>query len=232
VDRRAVVTGGGRGIGEAIVTRLRGDAYDVVALDIAPGPGVYECDVTDPDAVRAAAADIGPVDALVNNAGAWRFDAIEDVSADDFSVAIDVNLRGPFHTMQAFGRGMLERGHGAIVNIVSIAAKHANPAVGSYGPSKAALLSLTEQVALEWGPRGVRCNAVGPGLVPTPGTGDVYRDPEVRSVRAGAIPLRRLAEPADIANVVAFLLSDEASYVNGQVIYVDGGFNITAIENV
>lgn len=223
--KRAVVTGGARGIGAAIVERLRSDGYDVAVLDLVASEGVIGCDVTDPEAVREAAVEVGPVDVLVNNAGAWRFGALEDVSAEDFAVAIDVNLRGPFHTMQAFGPGMVERGSGAIVNIVSIAAKHANPAVGSYGPSKAGLLSLTEQVALEWGPKGVRCNAVGPGLVPTPGTGEVYDDPQVREVRSGAVPSRRLAEPADIANVVAFLVSEDAAYVNGQVIYVDGGLS-------
>ena len=223
--KRAVVTGGARGIGAAIVDRLRADGYDVAVLDLVAAEGVIGCDVTDPGAVRAAALEIGPVDVLVNNAGAWRFGALEDVSADDFALVIDVNLRGPFHLMQAFGPAMIERGSGAIVNIVSIAAKHANPAVGSYGPSKAGLLSLTEQVALEWGPKGVRCNAVGPGLVPTPGTGDVYDDPQVREIRSGAIPMRRLAEPADIASVVAFLVSDDAAYVNGQVIYVDGGLS-------
>ena len=223
--KRAVVTGGARGIGAAIVDRLRADGYHVAVLDLVAAEGVIGCDVTDPGAVRAAALEIGPVDVLVNNAGAWRFGALEDVSADDFALAVDVNLRGPFHLMQAFGPAMIERGSGAIVNIVSIAAKHANPAVGSYGPSKAGLLSLTEQVALEWGPKGVRCNAVGPGLVPTPGTGDVYDDPQVREIRSGAVPTRRLAEPADIANVVAFLASDDAAYVNGQVIYVDGGLS-------
>ncbi|MGK0226829.1 MAG: NAD(P)-dependent dehydrogenase (short-subunit alcohol dehydrogenase family) [Thermoproteota archaeon] len=222
---RAVVTGGGRGIGAAIVERLRSDGYEVVVLDALAGAGVVQCDITDPDQVRAAAYQIGPVDVIVNNAGAWRFGALEDVSAQDFAVAIDVNLRGAFHVVQSFGRSMLDRGSGCIVNIVSIAAKHANPAVGSYGPSKAALLSLTEQIALEWGPRGVRCNAVGPGLVPTPGTGDVYDDPEVRAVREAAIPMRRLGQPSDIANVVAFLVSDDAAYVNGQVIYVDGGLS-------
>lgn len=223
--KRAVVTGGARGIGAAIVERLRSDGYEVAVLDLVAADGVIGCDVTDPEAVREAATEIGPVDVLVNNAGAWRFGALEDVSAEEFAVAIDVNLRGPFHLMQAFGPAMLERGSGAIVNVVSIAAKHANPAVGSYGPSKAGLLSLTEQVALEWGPRGVRCNAVGPGLVPTPGTGNVYDDPQVREIRSGAVPAGRLAEPADIANVVSFLVSEDAAYVNGQVIYVDGGLS-------
>lgn len=222
---RAVVSGGGRGIGAAIVDRLRTDGYEVIPIDLLPGEGIVACDITDPAAVQQVASDIGPVDVLVNNAGAWRFGALEDVSAEDFSVAIDVNLRGAFHTVQSFGAAMLERGSGSIVNIVSIAAKHANPAVGSYGPSKAALLSLTEQIALEWGPRGIRCNAVGPGLVPTPGTGQVYDDPDVRAIRSNAIPVRRLGEPSDIANVVAFLCSDDASYVSGQVIYVDGGLS-------
>ncbi len=223
--QRAVVTGAARGIGAAIADRLRADRYDVIALDLEATDGVISCDVTDADAVRETADEIGAVDVVVNNAGAWRFGALQDVTAEDFALAIDVNLRGPFHVLQAFGPAMLERGSGSIVNIVSIAAKHANPAVGSYGPSKAGLLSLTEQVALEWGPRGVRCNAVGPGLVPTPGTGDVYDDPNVREIRAGAVPSRRLAEPTDIANVVAFLVSDDAAYVNGQVIYVDGGLS-------
>lgn len=223
--RRAVVTGGARGIGAAIVDRLRRDDFEVAVIDLVATADVIGCDITDPEAVREAAVEIGPVDVIVNNAGAWRFGALEDVSDEDFATAIDVNLKGPFHMVRAFGPAMLERGTGAIVNIVSIAARHANPAVGSYGPSKAALVSLTEQIALEWGPRGIRCNAVGPGLVPTPGTGAVYDDPHVREIRAGAIPMRRLAEPADVANVVGFLVSDDAAYVNGQVIYVDGGLS-------
>ena len=223
--RCAVVTGGGRGIGAAIVDRLRADGYKVVPLDLQGADDVTICDVTDPEAVQVLADSIGPVDLLVNNAAVWRFAALEDVTKADFGIALDVNLKGAFHCAQSFGRSMLERKTGVIINIVSIAAKHANPAVGSYGPSKAALLSLTEQIALEWGPRGIRCNAVGPGLVPTPGTGSVYDDPEVRAVRAEAVPLRRLAEPSDIAGVVSFLASDDASYVNGQVIYVDGGLS-------
>ena len=120
---------------------------------------------------------------------------------------------------------MLEQSSGCIVNVVSIAARHVTPATGSYSPSKAALVSLTEQVALEWGPKGVRCNAVGPGLVPTPGTGNVYDDPQIRTIRSNAVPLRRLAEPSDIANAIAFLVSEDAAYINGQTIYVDGGLS-------
>ena len=95
--------------------------------------------------------------------------------------------------------------------------------VGAYSPSKSAVLAFTRQTAVEWGPRGVRANAVGPGFIPTEGTGEVYDDEAVRVVRAGAVPLRRLGEPADIAKVVGFLAGADSAYVNGQVIYVDGG---------
>ncbi len=224
----AVVTGGGRGIGAAIATRLERDGHRVHRLDQLPGEGVITCDVTDPAAVERVASRIaadGPVEILVNNAGHWRFGPLEDVSPADFRAVIDVNLMGTFHCTQAFGRSMIAAGRGSIVNIVSIAAYRANPMVGAYSPSKAAVLALTEQTALEWGPRGIRCNAVGPGLVPTPGTGAVYDDPRVREVRAGAVPLRRLGTPDDVAEVVAFFASDRAGYVNGQVVYVDGGLS-------
>ena len=136
-----------------------------------------------------------------------------------------VNLGGTFHCTQAFGRGMLAAGWGSIVNIVSVAAAAANPSVGAYSASKSGVLALTRLTALERGPRGVRANAVGPGLVPTPGTGTVYDDPVVREVRSGAVPLRRLGTDADIAGVVAFLVGPDAASVNGQVLYVDGGLS-------
>ncbi len=120
---------------------------------------------------------------------------------------------------------MLDQGRGAIVNMVSIAAQAANPQAGAYSASKAGIVAFTRQTALEWGPRGVRANAVGPGFVPTPGTGAVYDDEAVRAVRSRAVPLQRLASPADIANAVAFLGSAEAAYITGQVLYVDGGIS-------
>jgi short-subunit dehydrogenase len=224
----AVVTGAGRGIGAAIATRLEADGHRVYRLDVNPGPGVIVCNITDEAAVNRVAAEIatnGPVEILVNNAGHWRFGALEDVSSEDFRAVLDVNVLGTFHCTKAFGKSMLAAGTGSIVNIVSIAAYRGNPSVGAYSSSKAGVVALTEVTALEWGPRGIRCNAVGPGLVPTEGTGNVYDDPRVREVRAGAVPLRRLGTPEDIAEVVAFFASDKASYVNGQTVYVDGGIS-------
>lgn len=228
---RAVVTGAARGLGATIADRLTNDGFDVVRLDRQQSEGVRSCDVTDAASVDAMAAETGDVDVLVNNAGVWPFGALEDVSPAQFRAAIDVNLMGTFHCTQAFGRRMLDRdprpsgGTPAIVNIVSIAAHAANPAVGGYSSSKSAVLALTRQTALEWGPRGVRCNAVGPGLVPTPGTGSVYDDERVRAARANAVPLGRLGEPEDVSGVVSFLVSPDAAYVTGQVLYVDGGLS-------
>lgn len=221
----AVVTGAARGLGAAIADRLAADGFDVARLDTEPGDDVIACDVSDRRDVDAVAGRLGPVEVLVNNAGIWRFGALEDVDPDDFDRVLQVNLGGTFHCTQAFGASMLAGGHGCIVNIVSIAAAVANPSVGAYSASKSGVLALTRQTALEWGPRGVRANAVGPGLVPTPGTGTVYDDESVRAVRAGAVPLKRLGSSADIAGVVSFLVSPDAAYVNGQVLYVDGGLS-------
>lgn len=217
-----MVTGAARGIGAAITARLAADGYEVVGLDLDAGDGITVCDVADHEDVRRVAAEVGPVDVLVNNAGMWRFGPIEDADPADVARVMAVNFGGAFNCTQAFGRTMLHRG-GSIVNVVSIAAHSPNPSVGAYSPSKAAVLAFTRQTAVEWGPRGVRCNAVGPGFVPTEGTSDVYDDPAVRAVRAGAVPMRRLGAPSDVAAVVSFLAGEDAAYVTGQVIYVDGG---------
>ena len=222
--RRAVVTGAARGIGAAIADRLLVDGFDVIRLDVLDGEGVLQCDVTDPVSLRRIAGSVGDVDVLVNNAAIWRFAVLEDVDPEDFSAVLDINLRGPLLTTQAFGRSMLQRGHGSIINIVSIGALHANPAVGAYSASKAGLVALTRQTAIEWGPRGVRCNAVGPGLIATEGAG-MYHDAEIRSARAAAVPLGRLGSPDDVSGVVAFFASEASAYVNGQVLYVDGGLS-------
>lgn len=222
----AVVTGAARGLGAAIATRLVADGLRVVRLDVIEAEGVIPCDVSDPAQVDALAEEIiaeyGSVDVLVNNAGIWRFGPLEEADPIEIQRVMAVNFGGTFHCTQAFGRSMLDRG-GSIVNIVSIAAHSPNPMVGAYSPSKAAIVALTRQTAVEWGPRRVRANAVGPGFIPTEGTGAVYDDDAVRAVRAGVVPLRRLGEPSDVAGMVSFLAGPDAGYVNGQVIYVDGG---------
>jgi NAD(P)-dependent dehydrogenase (short-subunit alcohol dehydrogenase family) len=218
----AVVTGAARGIGAAISERLANDGFEVVRLDLDDGAGVLSCDVSNHAAVARIADDLGPIDVLVNNAGIWRFGPIETADPVDIQRVLAVNVGGTFNCTQLFGRSMLDRG-GSIVNIVSIAAHSPNPMVGAYSASKSAVLAFTRQTAVEWGPRNVRANAVGPGFVPTPGTGDVYDDERVRAVRSAAVPLRRLGEPDDVANIVSFLSSANAAYVTGQVIYVDGG---------
>ena len=225
MGKKAVVTGGSQGIGLAIVKKLKSEGFEVFPLDISETDESLFCDVSNSASVKKCAEEIGPIDVLVNNAGIWKFSPLEFVDEIDFAKVLDVNLLGSFLCMKHFGKFMLGKGSGSIINIVSIAGAHANPSVGSYGPSKAALISLTQQGALEWGPRGVRCNAIAPGLVPTPGTGNVYDDPTTRDARAQAVPMKRLGTPDDIACAVAFLASDESSYINGQTIFVDGGLS-------
>ena len=224
--RRALVTGAAQGIGAAIADRLEHrDGFEVVRVDRQESPdGRWRsCDITDSASLDALAAAVGHVDVLVNNAGIWRFAPLVDADADDVRAVLDVNVVGTLRCAQVFGRGMCERGYGSIVNIASIAADQVSPGVGIYPASKAAVIALTRQMALEWGPFGVRANAVGPGLVPTEGTGNVYDDEGVCAARSAAVPLRRLATPKDVADTVAFFASDESAYVTGQVVFVDGG---------
>ena len=227
--KRAVVTGAGRGIGAAIAEALARDGMEVSRLDVDGGDGVTSCDVVDSSAVEDIARDLGPVDVLVNNAGIWRFSPLEDVSDRDFSDVIDVNLRGAFHCTRSFGKRMLDRG-GVIVNVASIAAGAAGARSGAYSASKAGIVALTKQTAVAWGPRGVRCNAVAPGFIETPGTADIYGDERRAAARASTVPLRRLGTPEDVAKVVAFLVSDAAAYVSGETIKVDGGFTEALLE--
>jgi NAD(P)-dependent dehydrogenase (short-subunit alcohol dehydrogenase family) len=221
---RALVTGAAGGIGTAVVDTLAEHGYEVIGVDLHGGEGIVACDVSDRAAVDKLAADVGHVELLVNNAAIWRFAHLEDVEPEEFWRVLQVNIGGPFNLTQTFGRSMLERGAGSIVNVVSIAANHISPFVGAYSASKAALVSLTRQTAFEWGPKGVRANAVGPGVIQTEGAG-LYHDPAVVAGRAAAVPSRRLGTGPDIAKVVAFLGSEDAAYVNGQVLYVDGGLS-------
>lgn len=241
--RLAVVTGANGGLGGAITAKLASMGARVVALDLpesvpdrAGEIQALACDISDDAAVKAIAgrigAEFGPCAILVNNAAVLG-DAgpLDAMNLEHWDRTISVNLRGAMLCAKWFGAHMLEKGRGAIVNITSIAA-HLPNATTAYGPSKAGLLALTRQIAVEWGPRGIRSNAVSPGLIRTPMSDGFYADPRNRDAREAVVAQRRIGTPADIASVVAFLASDAASYVNGQELIVDGGFGLTALMSV
>lgn len=233
----AVVTGGARGLGWAVGTCLRDDGWQVVAADLEPGEteagagGIRfrRMDVTDRDQVTSTLAtvvdELGGLDLLVNNAGVTRHHPLVELTWEDWSAVVDVNLHGAFNCLQAAGRLMIERGGGVIVNIASVAAERGAAGRAPYATTKAALVGLTRSAAVEWAPHGVRVNAVGPGYVDT----GVLRAAIASGTLDPAdvlerIPAGRLAEPAEIGAVVSFLASPRAAYVTGQVLYVDGGF--------
>jgi 3-oxoacyl-[acyl-carrier protein] reductase len=214
----ALVTGGTRGIGAAVVERLRADGWPVLAL--ARTGGDVQADVSDPQAVAAAfdavEARHGPVLVLVNNAGARRDGLAIRMSDEDWNAVLDVNLDGAFHcTRRALGP-MLKARWGRIVNVSSVVAVHANPGQANYAASKAGLLALTRTIAREMGRKGITCNAVTPGIVATDMTQDVVDD------LVGLVPAGRAGTPADVAAAIGFLCSEEAAYVNGATLAVDG----------
>jgi 3-oxoacyl-[acyl-carrier protein] reductase len=227
-----VVTGAGQGLGRAAAIRLAADGYRVVAVDIdlagAEGTAALVggvpavCDVADRQGVTAVADQVGPVDVLVNNAGIWRYGPILDASTSDLDDVLRVNLLGTIHCCQAFVSGMVGLGGGAIVNISSAAAATGASGVEVYSASKGAIEVLTRQLSGELGPAGIRVNAIAPGLIVTEGTAKSYGSGR-SDQRSNAVPLGRVGAPNDIANVVGFLVSDDAAYVTGQVIAVDGG---------
>lgn len=230
----AVVTGAAQGIGAAIARRLASDGYEVAVLDLddvrakslaeeIDGRAVH-CDVADPDAVRAAAAEVGAADVLVNNAGIWFTEPTLDASDEHLQAVVGVNILGVLYCCRSFVPAMIEKGAGSIINISSGAAKSSSPGYGVYPASKAAVISLTRQFAMEWGPAGVRVNAIGPGVIQTERNRANFEG-EGGTKRAGYVPLRRTGVPADVADVVSALCSHDMRYVSGQIIYVDGALS-------
>ena len=228
----AVVTGAGRGLGRATAGRLAADGYQVVAVDLdagaapataeAVGGTAYGCDVADRAAVNALAAEVGTADVLVNNAGIWTYGPLVEAADADVDRVMAVNLGGTLNCCRAFAPAMARAGRGAIVNLSSVAAAMSATVVEVYPVTKSAIEALTRQLAQELGPSGVRVNAIGPGSMLTEGTAAAYEG-ERMAQRAAEVPLRRIGTPEDIANAVGFLVSDQASYISGQVLYVDGG---------
>jgi len=231
--KTAVVTGGASGIGAAISDRLRTDGLQVATLDLNPGEEKfsYAADVTDRAAVDAALEDIraelGPVTVLVNAAGMERFKRFTDLTFDDWQKVIDVNLNGTFHCIQAVLPDMLEAGWGRIVNISSSSTHSGQPFMAAYVAAKSAVNGLTKSLALEYGPHGITVNAVPPGFIDTP----MLRKAEKRGFlgdtdkQIEATPVRRIGRPEDIAAACSFFISDDASYITGQILGVNGGRN-------
>jgi 3-oxoacyl-[acyl-carrier protein] reductase len=197
------------------------------AADALPGDGHagFGADVADAEAVKALLSEVedgvGPVDILVNNAGVTRDGVLVRMSDDDWTGVLDTNLRGAFNTIRAVTRGMMKRRSGRIINITSVVGLTGNRGQANYAASKAGLIGLTKSVAKELASRNVLVNAVAPGFIDT----DMTRDlpDEAREALLGQIPLARLGATEDVANTVAFLASDLASYITGQVVVVDGG---------
>ncbi len=231
--KNAVVTGGGSGIGAAVAHRLRADGLRVATIDLNPGEEkfCYAADVTDRAAVDAAMneirAELGPITVLVNAAGMDRFKRFIDLTFDDWQKVIDVNLNGVFHCIQATLPDMIEAGWGRIVNISSSSTHSGQPFMAPYVAAKSAVNGLTKSLALEYGPDGITVNAVPPGFIDTP----MLRKAEKRGFlgdtekQIAATPVRRIGRPEDIAAACAFLISEEAGYITGQILGVNGGRN-------
>lgn len=242
--RVAVVTGASGGLGAAICERLRSSGAQVVQVDIsypeqateANGMLAVRCDIGDPASVAALAALVREryrrCDVLVNNAAITTGpEKLETFPIDLWDRVFRVNLRGALLCAQALVPMMLERQAGSIVNVASITA-HVASRAGAYGPAKAALCALTHQMAVEWGPRGLRANSVSPGMIRTPLSETHYRDEARLHDRVSKIPTRRIGLPQDIGDAVAFLASDASAYVNGQDLVVDGGFLKASLVNL
>ncbi len=239
--RTAVVTGGSRGIGRAIALRLAAQGADVcisykgntAAADaavtemIALGRTAFavQADVARMEAAKAlidaALERLERIDILVNNAGITRDDLIMRMKPEDWNDVIDTNLSGTFWTIKAATRPMLKARSGRIVNITSVSGQAGQMGQANYSSAKAGLIGLTKATARELASRGITCNAVAPGFVVTELTQDL--DPKLLDVIKAQTPLARFGTPEEIANAVAFLASDEAAYITGQVLAVDGG---------
>jgi 3-oxoacyl-[acyl-carrier protein] reductase len=233
--KTALVTGASRGIGRAIAEELARAGASVVLgyrsgvdeaeeLAAAIGAVSIRADVSSPEDARRLVEEAGDVDVLVNNAGVTRDGLLARMSDEDWRTVIETNLSSIFYTCRAVCRPMMRKRAGAIVNVSSIVGVHGNPGQTNYAASKAGIIGFTKSLARELGNRGVRANVVAPGYVTTRLT-DVLPE-EARAAMLANTPLGRLGDPEDVAGAVRFLCSDEAAFITGEVLLVDGGLGM------
>jgi 3-oxoacyl-[acyl-carrier protein] reductase len=230
--KTALVTGASRGIGRAVAGELgragasvvvgyRSAAEEANAIAHEIGGRAVRADVSEPEEARALVEDAGDLDILVNNAGVTRDGLIARMPDDDWRTVVETNLSGIFFTCRAAARGMMRRRAGAIVNVSSIVGLRGNPGQTNYAAAKAGIVGLTKSLARELGSRGVRANVVAPGYIKTALTDALPG--EARDAMLASTPLGRLGDAHDVARAVRFLCSDEASFITGEVLLVDGG---------
>jgi 3-oxoacyl-[acyl-carrier protein] reductase len=233
--KTALVTGGSRGIGAAIAAELalagaevtlsyRSGKAEAERVASAAGCRAVEADVSDPEQAKALVDSAGDLDVLVNNAGITRDGLLARMSDEDWRVVLETNLHGTFHTCRAAVRGMMKRRAGSIVNVSSIVGVHGNPGQTNYSASKAGIIGFTKALARELGNRGVRANVVAPGYIDTRLT-QVIAD-EMKVLMLANTPLGRFGRPEDVAGAVRFLSSDDAAFITGEVLLVDGGLGM------
>ncbi len=223
--RVALVTGGARGLGRAHAKTLRRAGAEVAVVDVLEAEGVFHCDVTDRAQVDAVVAELGPIDILVANAGALDHIArFEDQSAELWERDLRVNLTGVFNCAQAVWPAMVDRRWGRVVTMASVAGTLGGFGQASYAATKAGVVGLTKTLALEGARHGITANAIVAGIVATEAFGSLPEENRERLV--GRTAVRRAAEPQEVANVVAFLCSDLASYMTGVEVNVSGGIEL------
>ena len=233
--KTALVTGGSRGIGSAIAVELASagatvvvgyrsgaDEANAVATEI--GGRAVQADVSDGEQARRLVEEAGDLDILVNNAGITRDGLLLRMEDEDWQAVLDTNLGSVFHTCRAAARGMMKRRAGAIVNVSSVVGLHGNPGQTNYAAAKAGIIGFTKSLARELGNRGVRANVVAPGYVSTRLTEELPG--ELKELMLQNTPLGRFGAPEDVAGAVRFLCSDEASFITGEVLLVDGGLGM------
>jgi NAD(P)-dependent dehydrogenase (short-subunit alcohol dehydrogenase family) len=221
MSRTAVITGAASGLGLASAGRLAQDGITVITLDRSGGTD-HTVDVTDAAAVAAVAARIGPVDILVNSAGIIGPNKpLWEVTDEEWARTFAVNVSGTFNLCRAFAPGMRERGWGRIVNIASMAGKDGNPNLSAYSASKAAVIGLTKSLGKELATSGVLVNVIAPAVIETPMNDGTA--PAVLEHLTSLIPMRRLGQPAEVAELIAWLVSDKCSFSTGAVYDISGG---------